>query len=168
MKLIGKIPLSETVEASFLSIGEGAFESIHLVIADTKTEKIIHLENFFGLKMVLSNMNTETARTPITPEDIKAEVNDVFVFNAPMSSQTLASCERIQNACRELALAIAEEVPEGKEQTIAINNLLATAIWARQGVTRRQVAVMAAMPLPEDQPGELPPPVASTSPASPS
>lgn len=166
MKLLGKVTLFETVEAYFLAIGEGTFETIHLVISDSKTEKVLHLENFVGLKSVLSAMNTEVARPPITPETIKAEVNDVFIFNPPLSGNNLASCQRIQNACRDLALVIAEEVPEGKEQTIAINNLLATALWSRQGITRRQVAVIS-IASPEQIPAESGS-SEPTSPASPS
>lgn len=166
MKLIGKVPLFDTVEASFVSIGNGPFQTVHLVISDTASQKVLHIQNFVALKTVLSAMNTEVSRPPVTPELIKDEINDVFVFNPPLSGQNLTSCQRVQNACRELAHVIAEEVPEGKEQTIAINNLLATALWARHGITRRQVVVIAsASPeqlLEDSRAAE------STSPASPS
>lgn len=164
MKVLGKITLFDNVEAAFLAIGEGVFESTHLVIHDTVTQKVLHIENFVGLKAVLSTMNNEVSREPITPETIKAEIDDVFVFNSPLSSQNQASCERIQEACRTLAHAIAEEVPEGKDQTVAINNLLAAALWARHGITRRQVAVISASPVSLQEGSEVP--SETTSPAS--
>jgi len=88
-------------------------------------------------------MNAQVPREPFNPEQIKQEINDVFVFNPPLSAIHAATCKKIQNACKELAQLIADEVPEGKEQTMAINNLLAVALFARHGITRRQIVVMA-------------------------
>lgn len=100
-------------------------------------------------KSVLPGMNTETVRQSENIEQVKQEIQDVFVFNAPMSMEHLISCEKIQNACKALAQAIADEVPEGKERTIAINNLLSTALFARHGITRRQIHIGATeKPLP--------------------
>jgi hypothetical protein len=112
-------------------------------------------------------MNNEiVTRKPVTPEQVKQEIDDVFVFNPPISAQHAASCDRIQKACKELAQAIAEEVPEGKEQTIAINNLLSTALFTRHGITRRQVVVVAMVtpdtPSPEQPQAESPAPATST------
>lgn len=167
MKFIGKVTLFDTVEAAFVSIGNGPFQTVHMVITDTATQKVLNVQNFVGLKTVLSAMsNTEVSRPPVTPETLKAEIDDVFVFNPPLTRKNHASCERIQQACRELAHVIAEEVPEGKEQVIAINNLLATALWSRQGITRRQVLVIASAS-PESAPADTEA-AESTSPASPS
>lgn len=103
-------------------------------------------------------------RPPVSVEQTKQEINDVFVFSVPISAQHTASCERIQKACKALAQAIAEEVPEGKEQTIAINNLLSTALFARHGITRRQVVVVAVVS--PDTPCSEPAPVESAPAAS--
>jgi hypothetical protein len=88
-------------------------------------------------------MNAEINREPINTEQAKQEIEDVFVFNAPSSVNTSFACQRIQNACKALAQAIAEEVPEGKERVVAINSLLSAALFARHGITRRQVVIVA-------------------------
>ena len=87
-------------------------------------------------------MNAQVSREPVSPEQIKQEIDDVFVFNPPLSIIHATSCQKIQDACKALAQVIADEVPEGKERVIAINNLLSTALFARHGITRRQVVVM--------------------------
>src|SRR5208337_1206463 len=87
-------------------------------------------------------MNTQVIREPISPEKIKLEIDDVFVFNPPLSFNHATSCQKIQDACKALAQVIADEVPEGKEQVIAINSLLSAALFARHGITRRQVVVV--------------------------
>jgi hypothetical protein len=103
-------------------------------------------------KSVLSDMKTdsEVIRQPVVLDDIRQEIDDVFVFNPPMSLAHQQSCEKIQTASKALAQVIAEEVPVGKEQTIAINNLLSAVLFARHGITKRQVMMMAAAeePLP--------------------
>lgn len=109
-------------------------------------------------------MNTEVNREPVNLEKIKQEIDDVFIFKSPISNQHAESCQKIQNTCKALAQLIADEVPEGKEQTIAINNLLSAALFARHGITRRQV-IMVAMAVPETE--NPPVPSSPTSPASP-
>lgn len=80
-------------------------------------------------------------REPLDPAAIALEIEEVFTFNPPLTPDQLHACQQIQEACKHLAHGIAKLVPEGKEQTVAINNLLATALWARHGITRRQVTV---------------------------
>lgn len=101
-------------------------------------------------------MNTQIEREPLNPEKIRQEIEDTFVFNPPLSSSSAAACAKIQNACKELALLIAYEVPEGKEQTIAVNNLLSVALFARQGITRRQIAVVVTAPVQDTMPEPTP------------
>jgi hypothetical protein len=92
-------------------------------------------------KPVLPGMetNTEVVREPLDLNKLKQEIDEVFTFQQPLTMAQLNSCLRVQFACRELAKTISEEVPEGKEQTIAINNLLSAALFASHGITRRQV-----------------------------
>lgn len=108
-------------------------------------------------------MNNIVAREPVNLTEIQQEIEDVFVFRAPISQQHSESCQKIQQACKALSQLIVEEVPEGKERTIAVNNLLSVALFARHGITRRQVLiapVMHAEDLPESEviPSESPAP----------
>jgi hypothetical protein len=91
----------------------------------------------------MSKIDMLVTREPVSLEDTLQEIDDVFVFNPPQSQENLTKCLTIQNACKSLASLIARDVPEGKEQTIAINSLLATALWANHGILRRQVVVVA-------------------------
>lgn len=105
-------------------------------------------------------MNAQVYREPISPEQIKQEINDTFTFNVPLSAEHATSCEKVQKACQSLADLIVQEVPEGRERTVAINNLLSAALFSRHGITRRQVVLMVAVaespitPSPEQSPVE--------------
>lgn len=88
-------------------------------------------------------MNSQIVREITDPEQVKRDIEDVFVFNAPQSREVEASCQKIQTAIKQLALAIVDEVPEGRERTIALNNLLSAALFSRHGLTKRQVAIIA-------------------------
>lgn len=95
--------------------------------------------------------NNEVFRDPVDPQKTRQEIEDVFTFNAPHSKEHYASCQKIQTACKNLAQALIDEVPEGKEQTVAINNLLSAALFARHGITRRQV-LMVSVAAPSEPP----------------
>jgi len=82
-------------------------------------------------------------REPISAEEVEQEVDDVFRFNPPQTQENLNKCKEIQAACKNLALLIIKHVPQGKEQVIAVNNLVSTALFACHGITRRQVVVVA-------------------------
>lgn len=90
-----------------------------------------------------SKIDMLVTREPLAIDETIQEIDDIFVFNPPQTQENLNKCLTIQNACKNLASLIARDVPEGKEQTIAINNLLATALWANHGILRRQVMVVA-------------------------
>ena len=113
-----------------------------------------------------SGMNTEVYREPTSPTQIQQEIDDTFVFNAPMTQENANSCQQVQNACKALADVIAQTVPEGKERTICVNNILSCALFARHGITRRQVVLMVAAPESQPTPSPEGTPVAESSPAS--
>jgi hypothetical protein len=85
-------------------------------------------------------------RPPLNPEELTREIEEVFSFNPPLTVDQNHACQQIQNACKTLAHGILNLVPEGKEQTIAINQLLAAALWARHGICRRSIIVAAGEP----------------------
>jgi hypothetical protein len=88
-------------------------------------------------------------REPLSVEEVCRDIDDVFTFNVPHSQDNLRKCGEIQSICKSFAKKIVLDVPEGKEQTICLNNLLAVALWAAHGITRRQVS-LAIVPLPPE------------------
>ena len=82
-------------------------------------------------------------REPVSPEDVQQELDDVFLFQGSQTQENLTKCQEIQAACKNLALLITKHVPQGKEQTIAVNNLVSTALFATHGINRRQVVLVA-------------------------
>ena len=87
--------------------------------------------------------NEQVNREPVDPAEIAAEIDEVFTFNSPQTTEQIEACRKIQASCKSLAHLISANVPEGKEQTIAVNSVLTAALWASQGITRRQVAIVA-------------------------
>jgi len=101
----------------------------------------------------------EVKREPFDAEQFKREVDEMFVFAAAVVlPDQYKACQRIQKACRNLALLLVELLPEGNEQIVCRNTLLSVALWARHAIARRQVMVAAANP-----PWVATPPVAETS-----
>lgn len=80
---------------------------------------------------------------------VHMEIDDHFVFNVPLTQEALDTCLKVQTECASLAHLVADATPEGKEQTIAINNILAVALWAVQAITRRQVIITPACTSPQ-------------------
>ena len=88
-------------------------------------------------------------RKPLNLDELILEIDEVFTFRSPSTSKQQDSCQHIQSCCKALAMAIVEMVPEGKEQVIAVNNLLGAALWASHGITKRQVTIVTVPPPPE-------------------
>lgn len=96
--------------------------------------------------------NEQVDRPPLDLEALRQEIEDVFTFGIPVTPEQHHACQQIQNACKTLAHGIINLVPEGKEQVIAINNLLGVALWSRHGITRRSIIVAAGVPFEEAAP----------------
>jgi hypothetical protein len=83
-------------------------------------------------------MNTEkdreVIREPLDPAVGAREVEEAFQFNNCPSEKQLKKCAHLEQYARGLAFEIAAVVPQGKFQTVAINNLLGALMWARQGI----------------------------------
>jgi len=96
--------------------------------------------------------NQEVTREPLDIAALVCETEREFQFtNGPLNETQLAACNHIEAFGRGMAQEIATVVPEGKERTIAINAVLTAVLWARQGITRRCVEVVATLPVPKDQ-----------------
>ncbi len=94
--------------------------------------------------------DTEVLREPVSVQEVQDEIDDVFTFNPPQTADNQSKCQNIQSLCKQLAYVIARDVPQGKEQTIAINSVLSAALYSNHGILRRQI-VMAAIPLPPEE-----------------
>ena len=73
-------------------------------------------------------------REPYSPENAIREVEEAFVFNNTPTEHQVMRCQHIEKWGRSLAIEIASVVPEGKEKTIAINNVLAAVVWCRHAI----------------------------------
>ena len=80
-------------------------------------------------------------RPPLDPEQTTQDIIEAFAFSN-LTPEQEADCAEVQDACQKLALLIADKLPEGKEHTVAINNVLAAALWVRHGISRRKPVLM--------------------------
>lgn len=89
-------------------------------------------------------------REPISPETAIRDVEDAFVFNNQPTEHQVKLCQHIESWGKALAIEIASLVPEGKEQTVAINNVLSAVMWCRHGIMRQPtIEFVATGPVPE-------------------
>lgn len=94
-----------------------------------------------------------------TPEDSTQpwsdeEIERCFTYHAP-TPDMLPKFQAIRDKAKELAYLIAQHVPDGKEQTIAINNIEAASMWANAGIARRTIQMGVGEP-PTVEPGHPP------------
>jgi hypothetical protein len=151
MKMLGKVKLLGSVSAYFTRIGQGDCESYHLIIANGKdcllTRQITGVRE--AAHSVLEGMTKQDEAVVREPIDISAalmEVDETFTFHPPPDQSQTEKCRLVQNLCQQVAQVLVQIVPEGKEQTMAVNNLLAATLFACHGITHRQVGVFVAPP----------------------
>jgi hypothetical protein len=89
-------------------------------------------------------IDEQVNRKPLDTVEIAKEIDEMFTFNNPKTVEQIESCQKIQKSCKNLAQLIIANVPEGKEQTVAVNSVLGAALWASQGITRRQITIVGA------------------------
>lgn len=91
-------------------------------------------------------------REPYSPEASIREVEDAFVFSNHPTEHQIKLCQHIETWGKALAVEIASLVPEGKEQTVAINNVLSAVMWCRHGIMKQPtIEFVATGPVPEMQ-----------------
>jgi hypothetical protein len=76
-------------------------------------------------------------REPYTPQATIEEIEKTFVFNNAPTPDQMKMCQHIECWGKALSIEIASLVPEGKEQTMAINNVLAAIVWCRHAICRQ-------------------------------
>jgi hypothetical protein len=92
----------------------------------------------------------EVQREPYSPQVTIEEVEKTFVFNNAPTPDQVKLCGHIEMWGKALCVEIASVVPEGKEQTIAINNVLAAVIWCRHAIQRQPtIELVSSDPVPE-------------------
>ena len=62
-------------------------------------------------------------------------IENDFVYHAPRHGQP-ELYQHIRNTAKTLAILIAQEVPEGREQALAITNIEQAVFWANAGIAR--------------------------------
>lgn len=88
--------------------------------------------------------NIEVTREAVNLADAVREVEQEFQFSStPLTNAQAAACNHIEAFGRGMAQDIATMVPPGKEQTIAVNAVLTAVLWARQGITKRTIEMVA-------------------------
>jgi hypothetical protein len=76
-------------------------------------------------------------REPYSPRAVLEDIEQTFVFNNAPTPDQVKQCEHIEGWAKVLSLEIATQVPEGKEKTMAINNVLAAVVWCRHAIFRQ-------------------------------
>jgi hypothetical protein len=89
-------------------------------------------------------LNYPVDRLPVDLPDMVVELDEVFNFPGTLTAEQEAQCKEIESVCHVAAVIIGFHLPEGKEHTVAVNNILAAALWARYGIARRQPVILAA------------------------
>jgi hypothetical protein len=83
---------------------------------------------------------------------IQARIDNDFKFH-PATPETGPRHARIRRLCHALAVELVQEVPEGREQSLALTALEETMMWANAGIARASAraidrAVEVSTPLP--------------------
>jgi hypothetical protein len=82
---------------------------------------------------------------------IQARIDNDFKFH-PATPETGPRHARIRRLCHALAVELVQEVPEGREQSLALTALEETMMWANAGIARASDrAVEVSTPLPVAQ-----------------
>jgi len=81
-------------------------------------------------------------REPYSPQAAIEEVEQTFVFNNAPTEDQVKLAQHIETWGKALSIEIASVVPEGKEKTIAINNVLAAVVWCRHAIFRQPTIEM--------------------------
>lgn len=88
-------------------------------------------------------------RPPLDSEKILREamedIEEMARFRVPTEEQGRAVLSVVA-AGQIMIEKIIAAIPEGTEQIVAVNNVKAAVLWARHGVLRRSVAVLAPCP----------------------
>jgi len=67
--------------------------------------------------------------------DIKERIETNFTYHAP-SEEDIAKMVELREAAKQLALLIADSVPVGREQSLALTHLEESIMFANAGIVR--------------------------------
>jgi len=89
-------------------------------------------------------------REPYSPQAAIEEIENAFVFNNSPTENQVKLCQHVEAWGKALSIEIASLVPEGKEKTMAINNVLAAVVWCRHAICRQPtIEFVSTGPVPE-------------------
>jgi hypothetical protein len=66
----------------------------------------------------------------------EADINNRFEFHPATTEEKRMAHTSIRELCRQVALRINEQVPEGREKSLAITRLEEAMMWANAGLAR--------------------------------
>lgn len=74
-------------------------------------------------------------RYPLTDE-MAARVDRVFTYHPPRGDDQVDRHGRLRSLYRELALAVVQMTPPGREQAVALTELETSVMWANAAIAR--------------------------------
>lgn len=80
---------------------------------------------------------TETPTTYTPSERVVTQIEKCFTYNPPKHDQP-ARYVAIRDAAKDLALLIARNTPESREQSLALTNLEQTVMFANAAIARNE------------------------------
>jgi hypothetical protein len=96
------------------------------------------------------SQSQEVSREPYSPQVVIEEIEKTFVFPTTQTEHQMKLCQHVEAWGKALAIEIASVVPEGKEQIVAINNVVSAVMWCRHAIMRQPtIEFVSTGPVPE-------------------
>lgn len=71
-----------------------------------------------------------------TSDSVYEEMSKRFDHHPPTTSDTVKAHESARAACKVLAIAICQTVPEGRERSLALTKIEEAMFWANAAIAR--------------------------------
>lgn len=79
------------------------------------------------------------AANPSLNPGLLARIESDFTYHAPLPNRNhVERYQAIRDRAKELALLVADEVPEGREQSLALTKVEEAVMWANAGIARHE------------------------------
>lgn len=85
----------------------------------------------------LTNAQPRSRRMPEQKYDLRERIDRDFRYHAPKEGQP-ERYAKIRASARALAHLIADEVPQSREQSLALTHLEECVMWANAGIARNE------------------------------
>lgn len=78
------------------------------------------------------------AHSPSTPGQLLADIQHRFMFHPADTPERVAAHEATREQFRELALAMGEQLPPGRELSLCLTSLEEGLFWANAAIARQR------------------------------